>query len=70
MNQHRFDALSFIFGGVFVVAGLLLLTGGIEGLQMRWVGPVVAVALGLVILFAVRPRRAPEEDSAAPLDPA
>lgn len=66
MNQHRFDALSFIFGSIFVVAGLLLLTGGIEGLEMRWVGPVVAVLLGLVILFAVRPRRSPLEETVTP----
>lgn len=66
MNQHRFDALSFIFGAIFVVAGLLLLTGGIEGLEMRWVGPVVAVLLGLVILFAVRPRRPSIEETATP----
>ena len=62
MNQHRFDLLSFIFGSLFVVAGLLLLTGGIDGLEMRWVGPLVAVLLGLVILVAVRPRRSPVEE--------
>jgi len=66
MNQHRFDALSFIFGAIFVVAGLLLLTGGIEGIQMQWVGPVVAVIIGLVILFAVRPRRSPIEETTTP----
>lgn len=65
MNQHGFDALSFIFGGLFVVVGLLLLTGGADGLPMQWAGPLVAVLMGLVILFAARPRRAPEEDSAA-----
>jgi uncharacterized membrane protein (UPF0136 family) len=64
MNQHRFDLLSFIFGSLFVVAGLLLLTGGIDGLEMRWVGPVVAVLLGLVIIFAARPRPAPVEEIA------
>jgi hypothetical protein len=56
MNQHRFDALSFIFGGLFLVAGLLLLTGGVDGLQMQWVGPLVALGLGVVILIAARPR--------------
>ncbi|MGZ8475661.1 MAG: hypothetical protein ACXWWQ_05470 [Candidatus Limnocylindria bacterium] len=66
MNQHRFDALSFIFGSIFVVAGLLLLTGGLQGIQLQWVGPVVAVLLGLVILFAVRPRPTPLNESAAP----
>ncbi len=56
MNQHRFDALSFIFGGLFLIAGLLLLTGGVDGLQMQWVGPLVALGLGVVILIAARPR--------------
>lgn len=62
MNQHRFDLLSFIFGSLFVVAGLLLLSGGIDGLEMRWVGPLVAVLMGLVIIFAARPRRGPVEE--------
>ena len=46
MNQHRFDALSFIFGGLFVVAGLLLLTGGADwpADAMGW--PLVAVPHG------------------------
>lgn len=68
MNQHRFDALSFIFGSIFVVAGLLLLTGGIEGLQMQWVGPVVAVLLGLVILYAARPRRPTVDEPSSTLE--
>ena len=66
MNQHGFDALSFFFGAIFVVAGLLLLTGGFQGVQLQWVGPVVAVLLGLVILFAVRPRRPSVEETATP----
>lgn len=70
MGQHRFDALSFIFGSIFAVAGLLLLTGGVEGLQMQWVGPLVAVGLGLVILFAARPRRSVVEEPSPTLDEA
>ena len=68
MDQHRFDGLSFVFGTLFVVAGLLLLTGGADGLPMHWAGPLVAVLLGLVIFLAARPKRPPEEDSAAPVD--
>lgn len=70
MDQHRFDGLSFIFGAVFVVAGLLLLTGGADGLPMQWAGPLVAVLLGLVILFAARPRRPTVEDAASTADEA
>ncbi|MEP7082158.1 MAG: hypothetical protein ABI841_04175 [Chloroflexota bacterium] len=68
MNQHRFDPLSFVFGALFVMVGLLLLGGGADGLPMQWVGPLVAVLLGVVILFAARPRRPPAEDPTAPVD--
>lgn len=70
MNQHRFDPLSFIFGGLFVLVGLLLLSGGADGLPMHWVGPLVAVLLGLVILFAARPRRSPLDDASSTPDEA
>lgn len=65
MIQHRFDPLSFVFGALFVLLGLLLLSEGAEGLPMQWAGPMVAVVLGLVILLAARPRRPPLEDPAA-----
>lgn len=67
MGQHRFDGLSFVFGVLFSVAGLLL-TGGADGLPMQWAGPLVAVLLGLVIFFAARPRRSPDEDPTASVD--
>ena len=59
MAQHPFDPLSFVFGVLFVVVGLLLLSGGADGLPMEWAAPMVSVVLGLVILFAARPRRGP-----------
>ena len=67
MTYHRFDPLSFTFGSLFAIAGLLLLTGGVDGLQMQWVGPLLALGLGMIILFAVRPRRpVVEEPDATP----
>jgi len=57
MAQHRFDPLSFFFGLLFVVAGLLLLAGGTDALPMDWAGPLVSVLLGVVVLIAARARR-------------
>jgi len=70
MNPHRFDPISFVFGAIFVLAGLLLLGGGTNGLPMEWAGPLVAVLLGLVIFFAARPRPPRSEDPAAGADEA
>jgi len=62
MDQHPFDPLSFAFGGLFVVAGLLLLSGGAQGVPMLWAGPGVALLIGAVVLLAARPRRNPESE--------
>ena len=70
MGPHRFDSLSFVFGALFVIVGLLLLGGGTDGLPMQWAGPLVAVMLGVVILFAARPRRPAAGDPASPADDA
>lgn len=58
MQRHDFDTLSFVFGLLFAGIGLVLLAGVTipEGLVLPWVGPVVAIGLGLLILFAARPR--------------
>lgn len=58
MRRHEFDLLSFLFGLLFVGAGLILLGGGAvrDSLSLAWSGPVVAIALGVLIVIAVRPR--------------
>jgi hypothetical protein len=70
MERHRLDALSLVFGLPFVAVGLLLLSGGpalSHDLPMQWVGPMVAIGLGVLLFLAARPerRRSPGED----LDP-
>ena len=74
MEQHRVDALSLVFGLIFAAAGLLLLGGGptlVDRLPMAWVGPIVAIGLGVILLLAARPERAAAaEDDAAPELPA
>jgi hypothetical protein len=44
-----------------LAVGLLLLSGGLNGLPMEWVGPAVAIGLGVVIAVAARPARPPSE---------
>lgn len=62
MTRHRADLLSLFFGLSFAAIGLLLLSGGAGTVSLTWLGPLVAVALGTVLLFAARSahRRADE----------
>ena len=72
MEQHRLDALSLVFGVIFAAAGLLLLGGGptlVDTLPMAWVGPIVAIGLGVILVIAARPERdkpAGDEEAADP----
>lgn len=54
MRRHPFDALSFPFGAISLLAGVMLLTGGQRGISLVWVGPVAAIAIGVVIALAAR----------------
>jgi hypothetical protein len=49
--------------------GLVLLSGGVGDIPMEWVGPAVAIGLGVMILVAARPQSAPK-DEPAPSDEA
>jgi hypothetical protein len=73
MERHRLDALSLVFGLLFVTAGLLLLSGGSpvgQDLPMEWVGPLVAIGLGVILFLAARPaREKPAETEDAPQEP-
>ena len=62
MTRHPFDALSFTFGVIMLIAGVMLLSGRPSTDPLEWVGPVAAVGLGLVILVANLPRRSREAD--------
>jgi hypothetical protein len=57
MGRHPVDLLSFGAGLLVLAVGLLLLSGGLNGLPMEWVGPAVAIGLGVVIAVAARPAR-------------
>jgi hypothetical protein len=52
MDRHPVDLISLVAGSVFLGIGLLLISGGLTSLPMDWVGPMVAIGLGVVILVA------------------
>ena len=57
MTRHPADLLSLVAGLAVLGLGLLLLSGGVGDLPMEWVGPLVAIGLGALIIFAARPAR-------------
>ena len=57
MTRHAFDAVSFAFGALFLIAGVMLLSGTPNADAMQWVGPAAAIGLGVLILVATVPRR-------------
>jgi cytochrome c-type biogenesis protein CcmH/NrfF len=70
MTRHAFDAVSFAFGALFLIAGVMLLSGKPNTDALEWVGPAAAIGLGVVILVATVPRRrADTADEAADEEP-
>lgn len=65
MKLHRFDAVSFVFGAIFVTIGLLVMLGESSTLLSAWLVPAVAIGLGLLLLVAAwqgsRPPAQPAE---------
>ena len=57
MSRHPADLLSLTFGTLFAAIGLVLLSGGGGALSLAWVGPLVALALGVLLLVAARSSR-------------
>ena len=64
MTRHPADLLSLLVGLAVLGLGLLLLSGGIGDIPMEWVGPAVAIGLGVLIVVAARPT--PEASEGAP----
>jgi hypothetical protein len=69
MTRHSVDLLSLIAGSLVLAIGLVLLTGGVSDVAMEWVGPAVAIGLGVMILVAARPQ-SERKDEPAPTDEA
>ena len=62
MRRHAFDPLSFTFGALFLAVAAAGLTGpwSLRDLDLVWLGPVVLVFLGAVVLLtALTPRSEP-----------
>ena len=65
MSRHAPDFLSLSFGLLFAAIGLVLLSGGVGALSLGWVGPLTAIALGLLLVVAAR-SAGPVSDEPAP----
>lgn len=51
MKRHPFDTLSFIFGALFLLVGLLVLAGDATQMLSAWLAPAVIIGLGMLLLF-------------------
>ena len=70
MQRHPADLFSLLTGLLILGLGLLLLSGGVNDVPMEWVGPAVAIGVGVLIVVAARPGRETDEDPAPPADAA
>ena len=69
MGQHAFDAVSFAFGVIFLIAGVMLLNGTPNVDALQWIGPVAFIGLGVLILVATVPRHRANADDETPDEP-
>lgn len=64
MARHPFDPVSFVFGGLALAAGFVVLAGGSLTDEARVLLPAGLIALGVALLVKVAGR--PDEPSPAP----
>jgi hypothetical protein len=58
MRRHELDPVSLVFGFAFTSAGLLFLAGRLDqAVRLRWLWPVLLLALGLGVLLDLNTRR-------------
>jgi hypothetical protein len=58
MRRHELDPLSLVFGFAFTSAGLLFLAGRLDqAVRLRWLWPILLLALGLGVLLDLNTRR-------------
>ena len=65
MPRHRFDPVAFVFGAVFVAAGLIVLAGGELIDEGRALIPAGLIALGVALLVHVGRRGRPPAPAGA-----
>jgi cytochrome c biogenesis protein CcdA len=76
VERHPFDPLSFVFGLLFVLIGLLGLTDVVEltWFDLRWIAPAVLVVLGLLLVVTAgrgrsdRPLTTDDEPAGVPAE--
>jgi hypothetical protein len=66
MRRHELDPVSLVFGFAFTAAGALFLAGRVDqAVRLRWLWPLLLLALGLGILLDLNTRRSkPPADTA------
>jgi hypothetical protein len=72
MRRHQLDPVSLVFGFAFTAAGTLFLAGRVEqAVRLRWLWPLLLLALGLGILLDLGTRRpkAPADAEAGEAEP-
>lgn len=57
MERHDLDPISLVFGLAFAALGLLFLAGRVSLGAWQWVLPLLAVGLGLGVLYSARRAR-------------
>jgi hypothetical protein len=70
MRRHRFDPVSLLFGGLFVLVAIVFLFGDpdLTSVRLQWVWPMGVIVLGgLIILLALSRGRSDEEVHAEPV---
>lgn len=70
MKKHPFDALSFVFGILFLGFGLplLLSDSDLSGLNANWVFPTFLVFAGVVLLVSTRSTGEPDKSDSESLE--
>ncbi|MGH8933060.1 MAG: hypothetical protein ACRDZO_21150 [Egibacteraceae bacterium] len=65
MERHDLDPISLVFGLAFTALGLLSLAGPVSPVSLGWALPLVAVGLGIAIIFTARRQSNPTSSAAA-----
>lgn len=58
MTRHAPDLASLVFGLLFAIIGLVLLLGDIAALSLEWLIPLLAIAVGALMVWSGRSRHA------------
>jgi hypothetical protein len=57
MERHDLDPISLVFGITFIALGLVFFAGPVSLKIWQWVFPLLAIGLGLGLLYSARRTR-------------